>query len=112
KYRFRGARAAGLAFELGDWNFDRLSPDGLLDVPLINSPSPGQLQVPFRATAAPPTELELKLEAHRALSDAQTTLELQFPHPVADVIAPATIVIAAADNIELAPKAAELVGLS
>ena len=62
--------------------------------------------------AAPPTELELKLETHRPLPAQAERLSLTFPRPLADIVAPATIVIAAADNVELTPQVAELVGLS
>jgi hypothetical protein len=112
KYRFRGARAAGLAFELADWEFDRLTPDTLLELPVISGKSDDQVEVPFRAEAAPPTELELKLEAHRKLPPKTERLVLNFPRPVADVVAPATVVIFAADNVELTPQIMELVGLS
>jgi hypothetical protein len=110
KYRFRGARAAGMTFEVGDWSFDRISPDALLEAPVAIAP--GKMQFPFRAGAAPPTELELKLETHRTLPANSERLALTFPRPVADVVAPATIVIAAADNVDLTPQISELVGLS
>lgn len=112
KYRFRGARPKGLGFELGDWTFDRLTPDALLDLPTATGESGSPLEVPLRAGAAPPTELELKLEAHRVLTAPSERLSLTFPRPAADIVAPATIMIAAADNIELTPQTAELVGLS
>jgi hypothetical protein len=112
KYRFRGARATALTFEMGEWHFDRLTPDTLLDAPAAMRQSPGQWQVPFRAGAAPPTELELKLEAHQTLPPKSERLSLTFPRPRADVVAPAIIAIVAADNVELTPQAAELIGLS
>src|SRR6185369_9494691 len=65
RYRFRGARAEGLLFDMGDWVFGRLTPDLLFDFPLSNEADGSELRVPFRPGAAPPTDLELKLEAHR-----------------------------------------------
>jgi hypothetical protein len=118
KYRFRGARATGLSFAMGDWKFDRLTPDALLDFPVnpgaTVNPGAGQeeLHVPFRAGTAPPTELELKLEAHRTVPAGSERLALSFPRPLADIVAPATILFFAADNLELTPEATELVGLS
>jgi hypothetical protein len=112
KYRFRGARAAGLKFELGDWTLDRLTPDALFDFPVQSPGNHGELNVPFRAGAALPPELELKLEAHQALPDAPDQLSLTLPRPVGDVIAPATVMIMAADNVELSPRVAELMGLA
>jgi hypothetical protein len=111
KYRFRGARAASLGFELADWEFDRLTPDTLLELPVVAAET-DKVEVPFRAEAAPPTELELRLEAHRKLPPKTERLALSFPRPVADVVAPATVVIFAADNIELTPQIMEIVGLS
>ncbi len=112
KYRFRGSRATGLSFALGDWKFDRLMPDALLDFPVKRGKADEELYVPFRAGVAPPTELELKLEAHRALPASADRFALSFPRPLADIVAPATILFFAADNLELTPDAAELVGLS
>jgi hypothetical protein len=112
KYRFRGSRASGLSFALGDWRFDRLMPDALLDFPVQRGKADEELYVPFRAGIAPPTELELKLEAHRTLAPGSDRLALTFPRPLADIVAPATILVFAADNLELTPEAAELVGLS
>ena len=98
-------------FELGDWTFDRLTPDALLDSPLIRE-NEAQLQIPFRAGIAPPTEVELKLEAHRVLPASTERLSLSIPRPLVDVVAPATIVISPADNVELTPQISELIGLS
>jgi hypothetical protein len=111
KYRFRGARAAGLKFDMADWVFDRLTPDALLDFPLDRA-AKGELQIPFRPGAAPPAELELKLEAHRDLPQGAEQLSLRFPRPLADIVAPATILVFTADNIELTPQNAHLISLS
>src|SRR5207244_3015147 len=104
--------ASELSFALGDWKFDRLMPDALLDFPIARGNDEAELHVPFRPGVAPPTELELKLEAHRTLALATDRLTLTFPRPLADIVAPATILIFGADNIELTPQAADLVGLS
>jgi hypothetical protein len=112
KYRFRGARASGLNFELGDWELERLTPDASLDLPVRKEPIRGRLEVPFLPGAAPAGELELKLEAHRRLSEGTQRLVLTLPRPVADLVAPATVWVFAADNLELTPLGDELVGLT
>jgi len=112
KYRFRGARASGLTFELGDWELERLTPDASLDLPVREEPIRGRLEVPFLPGAAPAGELELKLEAHRRLAEGTQRLTLTLPRPVADLVAPATVWIFAADNLELTPLGDELVGLT
>lgn len=112
KYKFRGARAAGLSFELGDWKFDGLTPADLLEKPVVSDDAPGQLLIPFRAEAALPAELELTLEAHRTLASPADSIVFALPRPLADVVAPATVVIAPADNVELTPQPSLLVGLT
>lgn len=112
KYRFRGTRSPGLAFELDDWNFDRLTPDALLDFPLESAGPSGKLNVPFRPGVAPPSELELKLEAHQALPATVEQLSFSFPRPKAEIVVPATIMIFTSDNVELTPQVAQLQGLS
>jgi hypothetical protein len=112
KYRFRGARAESLAFEMGDWEFDRLTPDGFLDFPLEEEADGAELRIPFRPGAAPPTELELKLEAHRNLPRGTDQLSFSFPRPRADIMAAATILVFAAENIELTPQYDQIEGLS
>ena len=114
KYRFRGARAAGLAFDLGQWKLDSLTPGDLLETPQPITDAdaqPGQVRIPFRADAAP-AELELTLEAHQPLAVGGTSLQFALPRPLTDVVAPATVVIAPADNIELTPQSLQLVGLT
>jgi hypothetical protein len=112
KYRFRGARADSLSFELGDWEFDRLTPDTLLDFPLVDATNGGDIRVPFRPGAAPPSDLELKLEAHRPVPRGAEHLAIEFPRPRADIVVPATILVFTADNIELTPQYEDILGLS
>lgn len=111
KYRFRGTRATGLRFDMADWVFDRLTPDTLLDFPPDRA-TPADFQIPFRLGAAPPAELELKLEAHRQLPGDAEQISLHFPRPLADIVAPATILVFTADNVELTPQNSQLVSLS
>jgi hypothetical protein len=112
KYRLRGARADGLRFALGDWQLDRLSPGDLFDIPTPASNGEGTQLVPFRAGAALPAEIEVKLEAHRPYDPANEELSFALPRPLADVVTPATVMVVAADNVELTPLPARLNGLS
>jgi hypothetical protein len=112
RYRFRGSRAAGLSFDLADWKFDQLTPNTLFDFPVSSGEGESLVTVPFRPGVAPPSELELKLEAHRTFPRDATQLSLTFPRPLADSVAPANILVFAADNLELSTQASELAGLS
>jgi hypothetical protein len=111
KYRFRGARVTGLEFDLAGWKLDRIVPADMFEI--VPSPADGgKLIVPVSSGVTLPSELELKLEGHQPLDAASGSLSLRLPHPVADVVSPATIVIAPADNIELSPRSSGMQGLS
>lgn len=109
KYRFRGARAAGIALELGEWELQRLSPEEWFEKPA--APRGGSVQIPFRAGTTPPAELELKLELTREMPETDGRISVTFPRPEADTIAPAALVVEAADNLEWTPLLSESVGL-
>ena len=110
KCRFRGARPEGLTVNLEGWTFERLTPDTWFDVPVMNDQ--GQAFFPIRPGATLPPEIELKLETHRRTADDSQRLEFGFPRVMASNVTPATVVVFAADNIELTPQPSELVGLS
>jgi hypothetical protein len=111
KYRLRGSRAAGLEFHLGDLRFDRLSPEDLLEAPEPVG-ADGVLRVPFRQGVALPPELDLKLETHHALEEGAEQFFVTLPRPLADSVAPATVAVWPADNVELTTQAGLLTGLS
>jgi hypothetical protein len=111
KYKLRGSRPTALEFQLGDTRFDRLSPDDVFEPP--DAPgTDGVLRMPLRQDIPAPTDLELKFETHKILPEGAKSFSLTLPRPRADTIAPATVFVVAADNIELTPRASELQGLS
>ncbi len=112
KYKFRGSRASGLAVELGDWDFDSLLPGDLLETPLVKGGPAAELQVALRPEEALPAELELTLEAHRPIAQPAASIEFTLPRPLADVVAPATVIVSPADNVELTPQGTRIIGLS
>ncbi|MEX2176965.1 MAG: hypothetical protein WD872_21565 [Pirellulaceae bacterium] len=112
KYRLRGARTEKLAFDLGQWHLDRLSPSDLFEIVPPEEDRGGLHEIPFRAGATIPSELELKLEAHLPLDAAQESLSFTIPRPLGDVVTPATVMVVPADNVELTPQSQNIVGLS
>lgn len=111
KYRLRGSRAAGLTFHLGDTQFDRLSPEDLLDAPQAAT-TDGLLHVPFRQGVTLPSELDLKLETHKTLPENAEQISVLLPRSQADSVAPASVIVLAADNVELSPQTSQFEGLS
>jgi hypothetical protein len=112
KVRLRGARAAGLTFDLGDWQLDRIAPSELFEIVPAEAAASGPRVVPFRTGAVLPAELEVKLEAHRSFDPAAGEIAFALPRALGDVVAPATVMIVPADNVELAPRNAQISGLS
>ncbi len=112
KVRWRGARAEGLQFDLGDWQLDRLTPSDLFEIAPADPAARGPRLVPFRAGASIPAEMEVKLEAHRPLDPAKGDVAFPLPRALGDVVAPATVLIVPADNVELNPKNAQISGLA
>ncbi|MCI0362211.1 MAG: hypothetical protein L0211_27340, partial [Planctomycetaceae bacterium] len=128
KYRLRGARAAGLPLALGKWQLDRLNPSELFEIaptespaqpagsntaqPAVGNAAPGPRLVPFRSGAVIPPELEVKLEAHIPIDPASTEVEFELPRALGDAVAPATVMIVPADNVELSPQNARITGLA
>jgi len=112
KYRLRGARAAALQFELGRWQLDRLSPGELFEISPPDPTSQGPRLVSFRSGVAVPQELEVKLEAHLPLDPESGEVQFELPRPLCDSVAPATVMIVPADNVELTPQNARITGLA
>ena len=112
KARFRGARASGLVIDLAEWRVDRLSPSDMFEIEPMVSDASGPQQFPFRTGAAIPNEFEVKLEAHRLFDPADGEVRFTLPRAVADVVAPATVMIVPADNVEMAPQNSRVLGLA
>src|SRR5262249_2168357 len=71
KYRFRGARAAALEFDVADWKLDRLTPADMLEIVAGPPNGEGNLVVPVQTGVTLPAEMELKLEAHQTFDAAR-----------------------------------------
>jgi hypothetical protein len=110
KYKFRGARASELAFDMAGWTLDRLSPSDYFDLPA--EPGMGRFSVPLSAGATLPPELDLKFEAQQSFDPLAGSVAFTLPRPVADVVTPATVLVVPADNVELAPQAELISGLT
>ncbi len=100
KYRIRGARTDQLPVDLGDWKFSAVGPDSLVEVDPAETQK-GQAIIKSLQPGGASGTLDLKLEAQQAVTDPLARVEFTLPRPKADVIAPATVIIVPADNMEL-----------
>ena len=112
RYTVRGARVFALELEFPDesWEIAEIGPAGLVDLDGVLFE---QLQ-PFSVPLLQPGngELELRVHARRRFEPGETSAEFGLPRPLANTVAPATVVILPADNIELMPRGEELEGLA
>lgn len=109
KYRVRGAGAQQLAVSLGDWIFSKVDPETIVEVESLD-PTAQMLVLPLRSRAVA-GEIEIRLQAHKLLPEGTTDLSFSLPRPLADVVTPASVIVVPSDNVELTPKAREIVGL-
>ncbi len=111
KYRIRGARTGQLPVELGDWSFTTVGPDTLVEVDPANI-NQGLVNIESLQPGGASGTLDLKLEAQMPVSDPLERIEFYLPRPKADVVAPATVVIVPADNMELTLDPEQTQGLA
>ncbi len=109
KCRVRGARPARLTVALGDWRLDRAGPESLVEQELVDA-TQEPLSLPLKA--GPTGELELKLELHKEIAPGSSRIAFDLPRPVADLLDPASVILLASDNVELAPRTREVSGLT
>jgi hypothetical protein len=109
-YSIRGARLYKLEIDLGDWEIDHVRPDNLVDLNSLAVADGGVVSLPLLQPAS--GDLDLSLHAHRRTPPAGKIVEWTLPEPRVDVLGPADVTIAPADDVELDPISDKLTGLS
>jgi hypothetical protein len=109
KYTIRGAKTSSLQIAIPGWDIDEIGPPEMLeaDVPPLNAGP--TLAVPLLQPLS--GEFQVTVKAHHDLPPDNSRVEFALPIPTADVLGPAVVALAAADNIRVRPKDAELQGL-
>lgn len=102
KYRVRGTNLYGLSVNLPGWHVTQVGPDSLLDVEALDRSRVEPLFVPLAPAAIlQGGEFALQVTAIQELADPAAGLSVILPRPDARGLAPATVVIQPADNVEL-----------
>jgi hypothetical protein len=109
KCRVRGVRPPRLTIALADWQLDRAGPASLVEQELVDSIQK-PLSLPLKA--GPSGDLELKLELHKEIPAGSNRIAFDLPRPAADLLDPASVIVLAADNVELVPRMREMSGLT
>ncbi|HZZ71286.1 MAG TPA: hypothetical protein VFE24_03480, partial [Pirellulales bacterium] len=110
RYSIRGAKVSKLEVDGSGWELDEVGPKTAVDAELALATESGPWEIPLLAAAS--GDLELTFRAHRRIPPNAATVEWSLPQPLADVVGPANVSIAVADNVELTPTASAIVGLT
>jgi hypothetical protein len=94
---------------LGDWQLERAGPESIVDQEALDT-ALKPLSLPLKA--GPTGEMELRLELHKEIPAGSSRIAFDLPRPSADMLDPASVVVQAADNVEISPRTREMTGLS
>jgi hypothetical protein len=99
-YNVRGAKAARLEIDMGDWRLDRIEPPELAPDDADRPGEEGMLVVPLsnRTRGAP---IVVTIHARRNIPASSSRVDWQLPRPIADSVAPASLRVQPADNVSL-----------
>lgn len=104
----RGAPVNRIAVGLDGWGIDDVSPTGLVDTAAIRAEG-GLLLIPFLQPLAGDATIEIR--CGRTLERDARRLAWTLPVPQADLVAPASVSVSAANDIEVVPDVAAIRGL-
>lgn len=105
----RGTPISSISIGLDpSWSIDEVGPAGAVDVAAVASER-GETVIPFTQALAGDTVVEVR--ASRPVDKAAARIAWKMPVPRADVVGPATVIVASQSDIELVPDNDALVGL-
>lgn len=110
RYTIRGAKAFKLDVRLGQWQFDSVEPDYLVAADAVTVNNTQTLSLPLQQPTT--GQVEVTLKAHQAIAAGTGKLNVSLPQPQANSLGPATLVVVAADNLELVPDSEAMAGLT
>ena len=112
KYRLRGTSLHGLNIGLPGWQVTQIAPAAVVDIDLWDRDEVDPMVVPLTSAALTEDgELTLEVSAIQELDDPRDGLAITLPRPEAKTLAPATVVVLPADNIELSVSEEDSRGL-
>ncbi len=112
KYKIRGADVSDVNVNLRGWEFGGISPDTLVDDEGLDRENLAPLRIPLTPAAMTESgEFELRISAVQPIPDTATSVSVSLPRPDAKMLTPATVVVLAADNVELTVEDDALKGL-
>lgn len=117
KCNIRSAKVRTIDVELGDWQDPKVGPESLVSTGAAAVDKSGLLSVPLKQESM--GRIELTIEASRSLAPGAKDLRLEVPRVRSDAHAattiaqaPASVVVLTAADVELAPMATQMIGLT
>lgn len=104
----RGAPVSRIVVALDDWDVDEVGPANVVDSAAVSSEA-GRLVIPFVQPLSGDAIVEIR--CGRQVARDSTQVGWKIPTPQADLVGPASIIIAAQSDIELLPDATGVRGL-
>jgi hypothetical protein len=104
----RGAPVSRIIVALDDWDVDEVGPANVVDSAAVSAEA-GRLVIPFVQPLSGDAIVEIR--GGRQVARDSTQVGWKIPTPQADLVGPASIIIAAQSDIELLPDAAGVRGL-
>ena len=104
----RGAPASRIVVLLGGWDIDEVGPSSVVDAAAISTEA-GRLVIPFVQPLSGDAVVEIR--GGLPLGPGVDRVEWRIPSPQADLVGPASIVVASQSDIELLPDAEAIQGL-
>jgi hypothetical protein len=110
RYAIRGGEEDLLSVQLGDWSLERVEPDGVVAADDVAVNDSGVLLMPLvRPTRG---NVEITVWAHRRLEPGSSRIVCPLPKARAETLGPASLIVAAAENIDLSPVLPAMEGLT
>lgn len=110
KYTVRQAKAFAFDLKANGWQIDRVEPETLVAADGLTLADDGSASIALREPSA--GDIQLGIRAHRAMPAPGEPLEVPLPEPQADALGPAAVIVQPADNVEIIPNVASIVGLT
>ena len=102
RYRVGGAKVFSFAVDSPQWQIDEVGPAEIVDAGAVVLGQNTPLTIPLLQPSA--GEFDVTIRAHRDLEAGSKVASFQLPYPRANVVGPATLLVQAAENIELSPR--------
>jgi hypothetical protein len=108
-YRVGGAKVFSLDVDFPGWRIDDVGPAEIVDVAALALGQSEPLTIPLLQPST--GDFRITVRGHMDVPPEAKTVSFSVPHPRADVVGEATIVVRAAENVELSPRDAAHGGL-